>query len=517
MKTNYPVVICGAGPTGLMLAAQLLRFKVDFLIVDTKAGPTTESRAVVVQARSMEIYEQLNLSDAILADCNKVDGLCFWRHGKRISEAKFEHLADNLTPFNYIIIYEQSKNETLLYHHLQQNAHEVEWNTQLVSYSQTADGYTILLKKEEQEIEVTTTYLIACDGARSILRQQAGMEFSGGSYTNVFYVADTHVQAPLCGNSINFFVADDTFNLFFPLVGNKRYRAIGILPKQYYHQENISYEEVSTQVNKDAELDLGFYDTQWYTTYKLHHKKVKHFQSGNLFFCGDAAHVHSPAGGQGMNTGLQDAANLAWKLALVINGQAHTGLLDTYDEERNPVAENLLKTTDRMFNIMAQNNKLNVFLRMYIVPALVPSLMKFSFIKNTFFRLISQTEISYEVSSLSKGKAHHIKAGMRFPYVQLTIDGIRNVSVFHLIRQQMAQPFLLICYAVETVQPSEWYSVLTIEQNEANNKALQKAGFSPSFVCLLRPDGYIGYINEERDVVAIQSFCEALGMGKIKV
>lgn len=509
MKTNYPVVICGAGPTGLMLAAQLLRFKVDFLIVDIKAGPTTESRAVVVQARSMELYEQLNLSDAILADCQKVDGLCFWRHGKQVGEAKFEHLAEGITPFNYIIVYEQSKNETLLYHHLQQHNHEVEWNTELITCRQTTDGYTIVLQKDGQETEVTTTYLVACDGAHSALRQQAGMEFSGGSYTNVFYVADTHIQAPLCANSINFFVADDTFNLFFPMRGEKRFRAIGILPKQYYHRENISYEEVSTQVANDAELDLGFHDTQWYATYKLHHKKVKQFRAGNLFFCGDAAHVHSPAGGQGMNTGLQDAANLAWKLSLVINGQANPGLLETYNEERNPVAEALLKTTDRMFNIMAQNKKLNVFLRMYVLPAVVPSLMKLSVIRNTFFRLISQTEISYEASSLSHGKAYHIKAGMRFPYVQLTIDGASNVSVFHLIRQQTAQPFLLICYAVaEVLQPTEWYNVLSIEQNEVNDAALHKAGFSSSFVCLLRPDGYIGYISEEPAVTPIQAYCD---------
>ena len=133
------------------------------------------------------------------------------------------------------------------------------------------------------------------------------------------------------------------------------------MPKQYYHQEKISFDEVSSQVKKDTELDLGFYNTQWYSTYRLHHKKIKAFNKGNIFFCGDAAHVHSPAGGQGMNTGLQDAYNLAWKIALVVNGTAKESLLNTYHEERNPVAESLLKTTDRMFTIMSKNSRLNVF------------------------------------------------------------------------------------------------------------------------------------------------------------
>ena len=384
MQSSYPIIICGAGPTGLMLAAQLLRFNIDFLIIDAKAAPTTESRAVVVQARSMEIYEQMNVSDDILADAEKADGLCFWRHGKKISEAKFENLGSDITPFDFVIMYEQSKNETLLYHHLQKHNHEVEWNTTLIAYKEEQNEYAVTVKQNEQELTIETQYLIACDGGNSKVRELADMEFSGGTYENVFYVADTHLAADVCQHSINFFVADNTFNLVFPMVGEKRFRAIGILPKQFYHQKEISFKEVSEQVNKDAELDLGFNNTQWYSTYRLHHKKIKSFSKGNIFFCGDAAHVHSPAGGQGMNTGLQDAYNLAWKIALVIQQKAKEDLLNTYHEERNPVAEDLLKTTDRMFNIMSQNTKINTFLRMYLVPAVMPSLMKFQVYAKNF-------------------------------------------------------------------------------------------------------------------------------------
>ena len=138
------------------------------------------------------------------------------------------------------------------------------------------------------------------------------------------------------------------------MTGDKRFRAIGILPKKYYHHNEINFDDVSTQVDKDTHIQLGFNDTQWYATYRLHHKKVRSFNKDNIYFCGDTAHVHSPAGGQGMNTGLQDAYNPAWKLAFVIQQKAKESLLATHHEERNPIAENLLKTTDRLFTIMAK-------------------------------------------------------------------------------------------------------------------------------------------------------------------
>ena len=345
-----------------------------------------------------------------------------------------------------------------------------------------------------------TKYLIACDGANSKLRDLAGMEFSGGTYENVFYVADTHIKADVCLNKLNFFVAEDTFNLLFPMIGGRRFRAIGILPKQFYHHNEISFKEVSTQVNKDAEIDLGFYETQWYSTYRLHHKKIKTFNKGNIFFCGDAAHVHSPAGGQGMNTGLQDAYNLAWKLALVIQQKAKESLLGTYHEERNPVAESLLTTTDRMFSIMSQNKKIDVLLRMYIMPAIAPALMKIKSIRKKFFLLASQTEINYAHSSLAKGKGGKIKAGMRFPYLTLSINN-EIISVFHFIRSNATQPFLLMHYNIETGNSSNngFYTSVQIERNSFNDDAFHKAGFSSSFVCLLRPDNYIGYIAETFD------------------
>ena len=494
-----------------MLAAQLLRFNIDFLIIDKKSAPTTESRAVVVQARSMEIYEQLNLSDEIVANAEKTDGICFWRKGKKVAHVALKNFGDDITPFDFLLLYEQSKNETLLYHYLQKHGREVEWNTEFISYTEDQDQFAVSLKKSNEEFTVTAKYLVACDGANSSIRELTKMEFTGGTYENVFYVADTHVKANACLNKLNFFVANNTFNLLFPMIGERRFRAIGILPKQFYHHEEINFKEVSEQVNKDAQLDLGFYDTQWYSTYRLHHKKVKAFNKGNIFFCGDAAHVHSPAGGQGMNTGLQDAYNLAWKLALVIKGTVKESLLRTYHEERNPVAENLLKTTDQAFSMMSENSAFTILLRMYIVPTVMPLLMKLKYFRRILFLLVSQTEINYKNSSLSTGKAGKIKAGLRFPYVKLFINN-EIVSGFQFIRSNATRPFLLLCYNMsqQVANGSELLKEIYIEKNNFNTEAFKKANFSSSFCCLLRPDNYIGYIAETFNPVEFNDYIQSL-------
>ncbi len=516
MQSSYSVLICGAGPTGLMMAAQLLRFGVPFLIVDKKSKPTTESRAVVVQARSLEIYEQLGLIDRVLSEGKRATGFCFWRKGKKIADIALKGFGDDITPYNFVFLYEQSKNEMLLYDHLQKGGAEVEWNTELLSYRQYEGGnYKVTLQKDGSEITVTTPYLIACDGAKSKVREDANMDFSGGTYQQVFYVADTHVAAPVCDDKMNFFTTKNSFHILFPMAGTKRFRAIGILPPQFYHQNQISFTEVSQQVNKEAAIDLGFYDTQWYSTYRLHHKKVKSFNRGNIFFCGDAAHVHSPAGGQGMNTGLQDAYNLAWKLALVVHHIADNNLLSTYHEERNLVAERLLRTTDRMFSAMSKNTLINKLFRLYLFPAVAPFLMKIKRVRRRLFRLVSQTEIAYTDSSLSYGKIGAVKAGMRLPYVMVSANN-KWQSIYEFVCSAAAEaPFLLLAYNVDVqgFSNSNLIYLISLESNEYNQKAFAGKGFSTSFVLLLRPDNYIAYVaNTFQQEIFLSWFRSAYGL-----
>jgi hypothetical protein len=259
------------------------------------------------------------------------------------------------------------------------------------------------------------------------------------------------------------------------------------------------------------EMPLDFYDTNWHSTYRLHHKKVSVFGKDNIFFAGDAAHVHSPAGGQGMNTGLQDAYNLGWKLALVQKGKAGPQLLETYNEERNPVAEDLLNTTDRIFSAMSTEGLWYTIFRMYFIPFFVPFITSFKFVRKKVFKLLSQIGVNYKASSLSKGKAGKIKAGLRLPYFHLDKAG-ESQSIYQLIKDQSKTPLTILVYKLnaESLRSlnEELYTLIEIPYSLNNDKSLSQSGFPRSFMAMVRPDNYLGYIDETLDVEAFNFFME---------
>ncbi len=490
------IIIAGAGPTGLMLANQLTRFNVDYLIVDQKSGPTEQSRALVVQARSMEIYEQLGLSADIIADGQASNGICFYKNGKLKGTVTLINPDEKASPFPYIMMYEQSKNETLLYKNLLKHNKQVEWNTTILSIEKENDLYTLKCKQTDNIISYQCKYLIACDGTKSIVRDFSQVAFEGGTYLNVFYVADTHVKAGFNEEKLSLFLSKHRVAMLFPMKGSFHFRALGILPVEYYNRNEISFEEILEKVKTEMEMQVNFYDTNWHSTYKLHHKKVERFSKDNIFFAGDAAHVHSPAGGQGMNTGLQDAYNLAWKLALVTKGKAAPALLETYHEERNPVATDLLKTTDRLFAGMIKDNLWFSLLRMYLIPFFVPLITKSRAIQRQLFLLASQIKIAYLSSSLSKGRAAKIRAGMRFPYFMVTSQN-SPVSIYYIINHSSTTFTVLLFNVPDTnlsLSDKDLFSVIILEKNPENESAVKTAGLPESFVAVIRPDNYIGYI-----------------------
>jgi 2-polyprenyl-6-methoxyphenol hydroxylase-like FAD-dependent oxidoreductase len=502
------IMIVGAGPTGLMLANQLTRFGVDYIIVDQKSGPTEQSRALVVQARSLEIYEQLGLSDQILADGQSGDGMNFFRNGKHAGSVKLINSDEKASPFPFLMIYEQSKNEAILYKNLLAHNREVQWNTTITHIEKEGEIYSLKATRDGVETTFQCTWLVACDGSKSVVRDFSKVPFAGGSYLNIFYVADTYTKAGFSPDRLDMFLTKTGITLLFPMKGDNHFRVLGILPKEYYHRSEIPFEEILDTARAGMKMPVEFYDTQWHSTYKLHHKKVARFSTDNIFFAGDAAHVHSPAGGQGMNTGLQDSYNLAWKLALVAKGKAGAALLETYHEERNPIANNLLKTTDRLFSGMTTDNFLFGILRLWIVPYLVPSLVKFRSVRRQLFLLVSQIKIAYTSSSLSKGKAGKIRAGMRLPYFFVTVQG-RPVSVYSLVNRSPA-PFTILLYNLEAgnllLPDKELFHPIELEKNWANEKTFKSVGLPGSFIMVVRPDNYLAYISAELNLEEINRF-----------
>ncbi len=510
MTTQYnDIIIVGAGPTGLMLANQLTRFGIDYIILDQKPGPTDQSRALVVHARSMEIYQQMGLSDKIIAEGQQNGGIILHRNGKQAGSVNLINVGENRSPFPFMMIYEQSKNENLLYNNLLAQNRSVQWDTTINSIEKINDGYSLKATQANNDSSFQCKYLIACDGSKSIVRDFSQVPFTGGTYEDVFYVTDTHVNAGLSSEKLSLFFSDRSITMFFPMQGDHRYRVLGVLPKEYYKRDDIPFEEIMNNIKKEIKKPMDFYDTNWHSTYKLHHKKVTHFSKDNIFFAGDAAHVHSPAGGQGMNTGLQDVYNLAWKLALVQKDKAAPALLDTYHEERDPVAKTLLKTTDKLFAAMISDNFYHIFLRLYIVPFFVPLITKLRFVRRLMFLTVSQILISYTSSSLSKGKAGKIKGGMRLPYFFVTQND-KTTSIYDLIKEKAINPFTILIYNLPADNfaqlDNSFFNLLPLEVNKANDTSLKEIGLPNSFVIVVRPDNYIAYISTKADANELSDF-----------
>ena len=196
---------------------------------------------------------------------------------------------------------------------------------------------------------MTATWVAGCDGSRSAVREMNHIAFPGAPYAQTFFVADTEATGSMRPHELNVYLWRDGFHLFFPMRGKDRWRVIGILPEQFRSREHVTFEELIPSIKGEAGTDLDFKHCSWFSVYRIQHRAAERFRDRRCFLLGDAAHIHSPAGAQGMNTGLQDAYNLAWKLALVVRGRADAALLDTYEQERVPVAKRLLETTDRAF------------------------------------------------------------------------------------------------------------------------------------------------------------------------
>src|ERR1700744_1686234 len=347
-ETQTKVLISGAGPSGLMMAAQLLRYGIQPIIIDSKQGPTTQSKALAVQARSLEIYRQMGLIDKVLADGKPSMGVSINMDGKRKASLSLNNIGVGQTPFPYVFVYQQSKNERLLLDYLTLNCCPVYWNTSLVSLQQEPDGASAKISNSEGEYILKCDWVIGADGAHSTVRKQLDIPFNGDAYPHNFFLADAKIDADfLTGDQIQIYLGKNGgFSGFFAMPEDKTYRVIGDLPPEFARPENATEEDVLPFLKDITKSSFEIEHTNWFTTYRLSHRMAERFREQRCFLIGDAAHIHSPAGGQGMNTGLQDAYNLSWKLAGVINGIIKPDILNSYAEERMPVAKTLINTTD---------------------------------------------------------------------------------------------------------------------------------------------------------------------------
>lgn len=499
-----PVLIVGAGPTGLMMASQLARFGIPFRIIEKNEGPTTQSRALVIQPRSLEIFGQMDIAQRAVKQGRTFQTINYVVNGKLAQRVPLGDFGKGLTEFPYLLILEQSKTEPLLIDFLRHQDHDVEWRTELSSFSQSDSGVSATLKHLDKEETIETDWLIGADGAKSIVRKILDIPFGGETYKESLFVLDCKINWPFRDDEAAIGLSKDAFGLFFPMT-NGRCRVSGIVSEEYADKDTISFDEVNRDFAKNLKMDVTLSDPQWISLYHAHHRYVAQFRKGRCFLAGDAAHVHSPAGAQGMNTGLQDAYNLAWKLALVIRGQAQQTILDTYQEERLPIARKLVQTTDRLFGITVSQNPLVVFWRVHVMPHLVALIPKEQHLLKFAFRLISQIGIDFRDSSLSRNASFGSfprkapRPGDRLPFVTFQ-DGNKLVNIqaevkapaFHLLvfpGNQSEEKTKHIRQVVDA--QSGMIEVQTIPLTSGTKALYEFLGVQDGGYYLVRPDMYI--------------------------
>lgn len=506
IKTD--VAIIGAGPTGLSLACQFVRYGIDFVIIDKNESVTPYSKAIGVHARTLEIYEQIGLASKAIQEGTIAGKVHLLAGGEVRGEFDLSHIGERLSPYPFMLMLEQSKNERLLYEYLQSHQKKVLWNSEFENLSQTATGVTVQVRTADGTSQtIEAKYLVGCDGAKSPVRHALKLDFEGSTFERTFYVADAQVDWNFSHEALHVCLSKNSFVIFFPLKGETRYRIVGVFPEEFAKDENeILYEEIEARIKDESRLELDIHDVEWFSTYKVHTRRVSSFSSGRCFVAGDAAHVHSPAGAQGMNTGIQDGYNLAWKMAAVLKGQADEKLLKTYNEERLENAENLLRTTDRLFQFAAGSDWFLEFLRTNVLPSVAGFLFSIDAVKRFIFPTISQIGINYRHSSLSRhagDETFDVKAGDRMPYFldngSSIYDKLQSPK-FHLLAFSESQDLAQGLKADIESQYAEWVEFIDVSLQP---QVAEIFGTNKPFIMLVRPDNYIGFLST---VLSLDSF-----------
>ncbi|MCU7550381.1 FAD-dependent monooxygenase [Chitinophagaceae bacterium LB-8] len=521
--SNIDVLIVGAGPTGLMMACQLAMHNIPFRIIDKNEDHTTQSRALVIQARSLEIFDQMGIAEKALQRGKTAKAIGAFFNGKKALRIAVNDMGSGLTKFPNLLMLEQSQTERILVEFLGSQNHNVDRRTEIKSFSQNGDAVTSILKLPDGKEEIIKSkFIIGADGAHSFVREQSGITFGGKTYEESLFVLDCKAEVDIPDDEMYLTFADKAFGGFFPLT-NGRWRVLGNIPMDLENKEEITFEDIEKNFANRIQLNVKLYDPQWISAYHSHHRYASTFRKDRCFLAGDAAHIHSPVGAQGMNTGLQDAYNLAWKLALVLKGKAKDSLLDTYTEERIAIAKRLVRSTDRVFKVVTSKNYFPRIFRMYVVPValklVAPLFQKIKFIQRIAFRLISEIGISYRNKSLSKnasfGKfsndAPH--PGDRLPFIRFKDANGNETNIQNKVKGNCF--CFLIFYdnipkeIISAIEPFKYFISIEIIPMTSQTEILYKAfGIKKNGCYLIRPDMYIAYKSVDFDAEHLTKYLE---------
>jgi 2-polyprenyl-6-methoxyphenol hydroxylase-like FAD-dependent oxidoreductase len=355
-ESQIDALVVGAGPVGLTMAADVARHGLSCRIIDKALAPTDKSKALVIWSRSLEMLAAMGDARPFIAAGTRAQGASMYSEGRRIARIQLQIES----PYDYALMIPQCETERLLAEHLATFGLRVERQIELVDFQQDSNGANCTLRNAAGQTEqLRAAWLLGCDGAHSTVRHGLGIEFTGDAEPNDWMLADIHVRGPLPDDELSIYFHQSGLLAFFPIVGG-RFRLIADLgpAKAGARPAEPTLAEVQQTLDERGPGGLTAFDPEWLSGFRIHERKVADYRDGRVFLAGDAAHIHSPAGGQGMNTGMQDAFNLAWKLALVERGRAGETLLDSYSLERSAVGDIVLRNAGAMTRVATLRNPL---------------------------------------------------------------------------------------------------------------------------------------------------------------
>lgn len=403
-QDNIDVLIVGAGPVGLFCANELIRHGLTCRIIDKKAHISDKSKALGLHIRTLDVMEDCGFIDEVLKQGHPVLGACVKLNGKPLAEVTFNEVNSDR---HYLIDLPQDKTEAILNESLKTKGCEVEWESELTHLNQSPTEITATVKKPNNKVELlNATWLIACDGAHSTVRHQMNAEFKGSAYQQTWWLADLLVDWQVPDNLMAIYITNKGPLACFPM-GDRRYRIVMTAPQNSTAEPSLS--DITQEFHQRSSDNANLSDPIWITPFTIHHRQIQEYRYDRVFFAGDAAHIHSPMGGQGLNTGIQDIYNLVWKLALVSKAQAKSDLLDSYQAERYPIGHEVLKKTDAMTRMILLTNPFACWLRNTFMKVL----MSFNSIKNAMATDLAELDISYAKSPIvfQSGSVKQLKAG----------------------------------------------------------------------------------------------------------
>ncbi|MCC5895328.1 MAG: FAD-dependent monooxygenase [Alkalibacterium sp.] len=480
MNKRAEILIVGAGPTGLVLALELAYRNIAFRIIDKNEGPGESSRAMLVVPKVLESYRKFKLDQAVISKGIRPEYINYYVNSEKKADIPLGIMGKGMSAYPYVVTFPQDEHEKVLLEKLEEKCHTVEWQTTFDSSEESDGKNKVSLRKNDESTDAFFAYVIGCDGASSTVRKSADIHFTGDTYEEIFYVLDAVVEGRVIHEeSGSFSFTEDYFALFFPLRNKETTRIIGMFPPDLVEKEEFSFDTLKPRL-EDA-FNISIESKNWFSDYKIHRRTAEQFRKGNIFLAGDAAHIHSPAGGQGMNLGIGDAVNLGWKLAAVLKQGIDDTLLDTYETERKELAESIVKRTDNAFKMVASQSKMSELVRTRLVPLSAKAAGRSEWIQSQMFKVLSQLYVAYDTSPLNGDSKAEIKTGSRLPFAEgelfeFTREAGWQLHVFNAIPGRFNTDFR----SVEIVK-RRW-----------TDKA-RAAGFEKDKVYLVRPDGYIGW------------------------